>query len=92
MRGLTTWIDYETVLDSWFEPRRQRSITLYALAGPLRGQGYVAVCDTKPSGLTRNVVFLRDENELRSLDPGTEVAELRRRARAQRRRPQPVHI
>jgi hypothetical protein len=80
-RDVNTWIDFETVLDSWRDLRRERLITLYPLAEPLRDQGYVAVCQSKQTG-GRSVVFLRDHDELRSLDPGTEVAQLRRRARA----------
>jgi hypothetical protein len=85
-RDLAAWIDYETILDSWLDLHWQRLITLYGLAEPLSGQGYVAVCYTKQTGLARNVVFLRTGGEFRSLDPGTEVAQLRRYARAARRR------
>jgi hypothetical protein len=79
-REIESWIDLSTVLDSWVSGRWRRSITLYALVDPLRDQGYVAV-SRSGNGLMRTIVFLREGNELRSLDPGAELPVLRRRAR-----------
>lgn len=90
-RGLNDWVDYGAVLDSWVDRRWGRVITLYALAEPLRDQGYVAVGRrSNNAAMLRTLVLLREGDELRSLEPGTEAPVLRRRARAARRRPQPA--
>jgi hypothetical protein len=82
LRVLDSWVDHSTVLDSWVDPRWQRRITLYALADPLRDQGYVAVGQSANGAPPRMVVLLREGDELRTLLTGDELPSLRRRARA----------
>lgn len=76
------WLEEDYVLDSWKDAPSKSIITLYGLREPLRDEGYVAV--TQPlNGLPeRTVVFLRDGNDFKSVESGTEVRELRRRERS----------